>query len=149
MTNIAKPRYPHGFFADPTTGRPLKSGEPAVYWAACRNGTRDMILDRPVLYVDPNGMSWRVPEGFRCNGLSVPRVFWRFVQPYEPLSRDASVVHDWLCGLPWVSWDRGAWVFYHAMRANGVSFTSAVVRYAAVRWFGWFVRRRHMSNGRA
>lgn len=140
-------RYPFGFFADPKTGLPLEPGEPAVHWAACRNGTRDMILDRPVLYVDPKGQRWRVPEGFRCNGLSVPWLFWRVAQPYEPLSRDASVVHDWICTLPWVSWTKGSWVFYYAMRANGVPAWKAFIRYAAVNWVGRLFAWRHRSNG--
>lgn len=133
-------KYPHGFFADPQTGMPLPPGEPVVHWAACRNGTRDMVLDAPVLYVDPTGRRWRVPVGFRSNGLSVPRFFWRIVQPYEPLSREAAVVHDWLCSLPWVSWSRGAWVFYHAMRANGVPAVAARIRWFAVLCPGYLGR---------
>lgn len=146
MTNIATPRYPHGFFADPATGLPLKAGEPAVHWAACRNGTRDMILDRPVLYVDPQGGRWHVPAGFRCNGLSVPRFLWRLVHPYEPLTRDASVVHDWICTRPWISWARGARVFYQAMRANGVSSRSALIRYLAVLIVGGLFKWRHQRR---
>lgn len=129
-------RYPFGFFANPRTGLPLKPGEPAVHWAACRNGTRDMILDEPVLYVDPRGRRWRVPAGQRCNGLSVPRFLWRVVHPFEGLSRDASVVHDWMCTQPQIPWATSALVFYCAMRANGVGPVNAWIRWFAVRWPG-------------
>lgn len=126
----------HGYFADPATGLLTRAKIVVAWW--CVDGSRDMITDRPVLYVDPKGRRHYVPERFRTNGLSVPRVFWRLIQPFEPLAREASVVHDWLCAVNW-DWNDAAWVFYHAMRANGVNRVSAFLRWAAVRFVGcWF-----------
>ena len=129
--------HPHGYFADPDTGLPIFS--PAVRAEWCLVG-RDMILIDPVVYVDPLGRIHRVPSGERINGLSVPRLLWRICWPFEPLSRDASVVHDHLCavGHDWVD---AAWIFYEAMRCRGVGPVKAWVRWFAVRWIGcWFCK---------
>lgn len=131
-------KYPHGYFADPDTSFPIAG--PAIHATWCINGTRDMVLDQPVMYVDPRSRRHFVPDGFRVNGLSVPRPCWRLVMPYEGLSRDASVIHDWLCSEGH-DWSDAAWVFYHAMRCRGVKPFSAWVRWFAVRWVGvWFCR---------
>jgi hypothetical protein len=132
--------HPHGYFADPHSGIPLAG--PVVHAKWMVDGSRDMTLDEAVLFISPDRRRHYVPGGFRLNGLSAPRLLWRLVQPFEPLTREASVVHDWLCvrGEPW---GYGAWVFYHAMRANGVGPIRAWIRWAAVRWFGvWFCWRR-------
>lgn len=136
MVNSAE--YPHGYFADPDTGLPIAG--PAVHTEWLVNGTRDMVLDLPVLYVDPHGNRHRVPAGYRINGLSAPRLAWRICMPFEGLSRDASVIHDWLCDRKH-QWAAAAWVFYHAMRCRGVSPFRAWIRWFAVRWIGvWFCR---------
>jgi hypothetical protein len=101
-----------------------------------------MRLDLPVIFVDPRGRIHRVPVGERINGLSVPRLLWRVCWPYEPYTRDASVVHDWLCSIGH-DWDDAAWVFWCAMRSRGVGPIRAWVRWAAVRFVGkWCQRRR-------
>lgn len=137
-------RYPHGYFAEPETGLPTRAKVVNAAW--CVDGTRDMTLDRPVLYIDPKGRPHRVPVDFRTNGLSVPRIFWRLVSPFEPLAREASVVHDWLCDIGW-DWKDAAWVFYHAMRANRVGLFRAFIRWAAVRYVGIWFRRKHIKQG--
>lgn len=130
----------HGYFAEPESGLPTRAKIVHAGW--CVDGSRDMTLDKPVLFIDPKGRRFYVPAEFRTNGLSVPRVFWRLVQPYEALAREASVVHDWLCSDGW-DWNDAAWVFYHAMRANGVGFWRAFIRWAAVRFIGCWFQRRH------
>lgn len=133
-------QYPHGYFADSHTGKPLPG--PVVHAGWCVDGSRDMTLDEAVLFVSPDRRRHYVPGGFRVNGLSVPRILWRLVQPFEPLSREASVVHDWLCvrGEPW---GYAAWVFWAAMRANGVGPVKAWLRWAAVRYVGIWFQKKH------
>lgn len=131
-------KYPWGFFADPETGEPTSGEVVVAQW--CRDNSRDMVLTQPLLYIAPNGRSIRVTPPFRTNGLSAPRFFWRLVSPYEPLSREASVIHDYICWIGW-DWIEAAYVFYCAMRANGVGPVAAWLRWAAVRFVGkWFPR---------
>jgi len=131
--------HPFGFFADPDTEFPIAGI--AVHAGWCVDGTRDMILDLPVLYVDPRGRRHRAPEGFRTNGLTVLRVLWRLCWPFEPLSRDASVVHDWLC-YSGHDWNDAAWVFWCAMKCRGIGPFAAWIRWVPVRFVGkWFYRR--------
>ena len=132
--------HPHGYFADPETMLPTRGPVVTATW--CRDGSRDMILTKPVVSVDPKGREHRAPVGFRTNGLSAWRVCWRLVSPFEPLSREASVIHDWLCWIGW-DWNDAAWVFYHAMRANGIGPVRAWIRWAAVRFIGKRFQGRH------
>lgn len=139
----------HGYFADPRTGKPFANPmHPVVRADWCRDGTRDMVLARPVLYVAPDETRVHVPTGTRFNGLSSPRLFWRFCQPYEGVTREASVVHDYITGDEWISWGRGAWIFYHAMRAGGAGPVTAWLRWAAVAWVGVFFQG-WFRNGKA
>lgn len=134
--------YPHGYFADPDTGLPIYGPVVRAEW--CIVG-RDMILTDPVVYVDPRSRIHRVPAGERINGLSVPRFLWRICWPFEPLSRDASVVHDHLCEAGH-DWADAAWIFYHAMRCRGVGSVKAWIRWAAVRYVGGFFCRLHKKG---
>jgi len=129
-------RAEHGYFADPETGKPLGNLEPIVFCAWCRDGSRDMVLERPILYIDKEGRPWRVPAGSRSNGLSVwLRIIWGIVSPFEPLSRDAAFLHDHLCDIG-VPWGLGAELFYDAMRANRVPSGKAFRRWCAVYYIG-------------
>lgn len=134
-------QHPHGYFADPDTGLPVTGPVVHAEWMTL---DRDMVLDVPVVFVDPLLRIHRVPAGERINGLSVPRMFWRFCWPYEPLTRDASVVHDWLCSIGH-DWDDAAWVFWCAMRCRGVKPFQAWVRWAAVRFIGGCFQWRHRA----
>lgn len=138
MVNSAE--YPHGYFADPKTGYPMPGSIVHAKW--CVDGTRDMVLDESVLYISPDRRRHYVDAGFRLNGLSAPRILWRVVQPFEALTREASVVHDYLC-VRREPWNYAAWVFYHAMRANGVGPFKAFIRWAAVRFVGCWFQRFH------
>jgi hypothetical protein len=111
------PYEPHGFFADPETRRPLPRHVRVVQAEFCDDGTRDMILIRPILYIDPKGAPCYVPVGSRSNGLSVwVRLLWPLVWPWEPLTRNAAFIHDEQVRNG-VRWNLAAWRFYHAMIA--------------------------------
>lgn len=110
-----------------------------------------MITTRPVLYVDPKGMRHYVPVGFRTNGLSNPmRILWVLCDPYEPLTRDAAIVHDHLCVMR-ADWIAAAWVFFHAMMAmfehaekvSRWNTLRAWDRWVGVRYVGIWFRRRY------
>ena len=127
-----------GEFVCPDTGRDLGPGDLIVSTDWCNDGTRDMVTKNWVLfrisdtYGDPFCV---VPPGTRVNGLSSPRITWRIVWPYEPRTREASVLHDALC-VYGCNWAIGARLFWLAMRANGVGPIKAFDRWLAVRYFG-------------
>ena len=132
--------HSHGYFADPDTGKPLSG--PVVFAAWCCDGSIDMILTRPVLYIDPHGRWHTAPAGTRINGLSVPsRVLYPIVSNFEAVTRDGSVVHDAIVcqGMDWVY---AAWVFWHAMLAAYELATRGAPRTWRT-WLGrkWFTLR--------
>lgn len=154
---VSFPEYPHGYFAKPYTAEwdepvPLPPGTPILHGHFCSDGTRDFVLTERVVYVDQDGVKTVIEPPFRFNGLSNPiRSFWGICNPWEPLTREASSIHDWDC-VHRVAWKKAAKRFYHAMIAafiHGGQFgsrwkrvknsTRAWVRWAGVQYVGiWF-----------
>lgn len=135
MSHSTKNRQ-FGVFLNPHTREPIPPTDTIVNASWSRH-SRDGRLLEPVIFVDSVGAEWQVPTGAVFNGMSVPRFFWRLTPPYAAKSREASVVHDWLCTAPYPCSSRtAAAVFYDAMRANGIGWWTAWTRWAAVRAFG-------------
>ena len=128
-------KHPLGFFADPRTLRPLPVWLPIVQAEWLPNG-RDMRLLADVVFVDPKGRIWRADTGRVVNGLSSPRVFWRIQPPFVGKAREASVIHDVACEDQQMPSPYVHWVFWCAMRANGVGPVEAWCRWRMVSWFG-------------
>jgi hypothetical protein len=97
----------------------------------------DMVLMQPFEFVGPDGQRWPVPAGARVNGASIPRVFWSVIGgPFDGLYRNASVVHDYYCGVQSRSYKAVHKVFYDAMIASGVGPSTAWLMFEAVNRFG-------------
>lgn len=92
------------------------------------------------LFVDlGSGEPVRVPAGFRSDGASVPRFFWRYVfPPGDSRALRAAFVHDYLYRVPVPGWDRIAAdrIFLALLVADGMPIRAAVTAYTGVRLFG-------------
>lgn len=109
------------------------SGDPVVTIV----GPRDMILVEQYEYYDPEGRTWQVPNGYRSNGASIPKIFWSFTGgPWSGAYTNAAIVHDYFCEFIGPPSDEVHRMFYSAMRANGVPERKAWVMYQAVEVFG-------------
>jgi hypothetical protein len=107
------------------------------------NSRAEFKLVEDFAYIDPQGKRWDAPRGSKTDCASIPRVLWSLVGgPCEGNYLRASIIHDVYCerglnGLPnqepWQSVHR---MFYHAMRAGGVSKPYALLLYAAVYKYG-------------
>lgn len=76
-----------------------------------------------------------LPAGFRSDGMSVPRLFWRWIGPkVEGHTVSPSIIHDFLYTRPHVC-TRGEadrWLF-RALRCNGLGRAKCAAVYAGVR----------------
>jgi hypothetical protein len=87
-----------------------------------------------------------VPQGFKTDFASIPRVFWRVMLP-SGLGREAAVVHDWMywCG------DRDKLVadaiFFEGLTALNVLKWRRWAMYLAVALFGGVAWRKHRRAG--
>jgi uncharacterized caspase-like protein len=97
---------------------------------------RNMRLEKPVSYVDPNGQRWDVPAGTETDGASIPRVLWMSHPPFTGKYRPAAVIHDYYCRTKSRDWRSTHRTFYFAMLAAGVEDRTAKLMYAAVHHFG-------------
>jgi hypothetical protein len=97
---------------------------------------RNMQLEQPFSYIDPNGREWNVPAGTQTDGASVPQFFWVAFPPFTGQYRAAAVIHDHYCQTKERNWRETHEVFYNAMRAAGVGETTAKALYGAVYHFG-------------
>ena len=113
---------------------------------------RDMEVAKQFEYIDPKNVRWVVPEKSRVNGASIPKALWSTLGgPFSGRYRDASVIHDFHCGIRVRPAKQVHRVFYDAMLTSGVSKSKANIMYYAVLQFGpdWKqVSRRNICEGK-
>ncbi|HYJ58834.1 MAG TPA: DUF1353 domain-containing protein [Methyloceanibacter sp.] len=97
---------------------------------------RKVTLMEPFGYVDPSGLEWNVPEGYKTDGASVPAALWALYPPFTGTYRSAAVIHDYYCDNKERSWQDTHKAFYFAMRAANVAENTAKIMYSAVYLFG-------------
>jgi hypothetical protein len=103
----------------------------------CNGGRTVYRLLEPVEFcvgAEPSCLLIRVPEGYRFDGASVPRILWGV---FEPLGRHAkpACVHDWLYAGGVSRWMADA-IFREALSVVGEPFWKAWLAWLAVRLFG-------------
>jgi hypothetical protein len=80
-----------------------------------------------------------VPAGFKSDGASVPRFFWRIVfPPGDSKALRASIAHDFIYRNRPNGWTKNEAdkMFYYTLREDGVPCINAGIAYLGVRWFG-------------
>jgi hypothetical protein len=97
---------------------------------------RRVTLMEPFGYVDPVGLEWNVPDGYKTDGASVPAALWALYPPFTGNYRSAAVIHDYYCDNKERSWQDTHKAFYFAMRAAHVDERTAKIMYGAVYLFG-------------
>jgi hypothetical protein len=97
---------------------------------------RKVTLMEPYGFVDPAGLEWNVPDGYKTDGASVPSALWALYPPFTGNYRSAAVIHDYFCDTEQRSWQDTHKVFYFAMRAAHVDEKTAKIMYGAVYLFG-------------
>ena len=100
------------------------------------DGGRKVTLKEPYGFVDPAGLEWDVPDGYKTDGASVPAALWAFYPPFTGNYRSAAVIHDYYCDTKSRGWQDTHKVFYFAMRAAHVDEKTAKIMYGAVYLFG-------------
>jgi hypothetical protein len=112
-------------------------GEVETRWLHHDGADRDMELLSDFAFVDPKGVRWDAPKGWKINGASIPPQLWSVVgSPFVGDYRRASVVHDVHCALQERPHKQVHRMFYDAMICDGVSTLRAKYMYQAVRLFG-------------
>jgi hypothetical protein len=109
-------------------------GEVEAKWS---NDGRQMVLLKPLVYIDPAEGNWIAPKGATVDGASIPKFAWSIIGgPFEGKYRNASVIHDVACDEKRRPWELVHLTFYYAMRASDVNPVLAQIMYAAVYYFG-------------
>jgi hypothetical protein len=85
-----------------------------------------------------------VKTGFKTDGESIPAPFWIFTgNPFQPEGMAAAVVHDILYGSEMVAREIADLIFKTLLERYGTGSFSAMVRYRALRMFGWITWKTH------
>lgn len=92
-------------------------------------------LQRPLKWINRDGLVIEVPKGFVTDYASVPRLPLVF-SIFGNTAHAEAVLHDYLYSIKWDREDADK-MFYEAMLSQGVSKWKAYVMYLAVRSFGW------------
>jgi hypothetical protein len=80
-----------------------------------------------------------VPQGFKSDGASVPRFFWRLVFPKgDEKAIRAGFAHDWIYRNHPEGWTKAEadLMFYDLLLEDGVEKWRAWIAYQGVKWFG-------------
>lgn len=78
-----------------------------------------------------------VPEGFKTDLASIPRIFWSFVAPYNSRLIAPAIIHDWLYSeYSDITRKDADNVFYELLVKNGLSSIFSSLAYYCVRIFG-------------
>ncbi|MBR1951470.1 MAG: DUF1353 domain-containing protein [Lentisphaeria bacterium] len=96
------------------------------------------------LQVRWNGRRLRVPKGFRSDGASVPRIFWRLVFPSsDTKALRAAFCHDFIYRTHPAGWtkEEADQMFYDILVRDGVPRWRAWIAYQGVKWFGGWAWR--------
>ena len=88
-----------------------------------------------------------VPDNFKTDFASVPRIFWTIVPPATGRHVKAAVLHDWLYYTALVDKETADWLFYKAMLLAGVNIAKAHAMYLAVKYFGHKAWYSHREKG--
>ena len=103
--------------------------------ASFLSGKNEIFLTMPLHYYDNRSRElFIVPEGFICDGASIPRIAWSAVgHPFTYKVRESAVLHDFLYRNRVVKRKRADQIFYDALREQGMDNEAAQIFYLAVR----------------
>ena len=107
-------------------------------------GTKYFRVDGKFLYgSNKQGSIFQVPDGYKTDFASIPRIFWTVLGHPAGKHRDAAVVHDYLCTSKIVPRNISDAVFEEGMSELGVNVVRRKVYWAGVRtywllWGKWF-----------
>ena len=87
--------------------------------------------------LSPYGIQTTIPAGFRSDGMSVPRFFWRWIgPPVDWRTLGPSVAHDWLYQFRFLTRvEADAW-YRSRLVENGYPAIKAWAAWAGIRLFG-------------
>jgi hypothetical protein len=88
----------------------------------------------------------KIPQGFRTNFLSIPRIFWPIISPIDTHAK-AAVVHDYCYSVGYESKKRSDDIFREALDVLGVKKWKIFCMYWALRSFGWIAWWRCRIRG--
>lgn len=85
-----------------------------------------------------------IPQGFKTDAASVPRLFWWIISPYTE-ALYAAVVHDFQLSVDGKNAKRRKRIdqmFYYNLRDSGINLPRSYAAYLGVRiWSRWYVRK--------
>lgn len=85
--------------------------------------------------VKVNGCSFVIPEGFRTDLASIPRIFWAIFPPFGKYNR-AAIVHDYLYRIK-TERKFADKIFLSLMEQDDTNVLIRYLFYYTVRLFGW------------
>lgn len=122
------------------------------------------VTNSPITYalrrdwqISWNGLTYAIPAGFECDGMSIPQVLWSVAGlSHDGVQRAAALVHDWCYAhkgkIPGCDRTLSRAECDNVLRdmciAAGIPQVQAIAIHEAVDKFGWiFWQREHLAAG--
>lgn len=109
------------------------------------DGQGNVFTLREDLEISWDGKTITVPAGFRSDGASVPRFFWRVVfPPSDNRAMRAAFAHDYVYRIHPDGWTKALAdaMFYALLIRGGIPELRAWLAYLGVWLFGWLAWRK-------
>ena len=104
----------------------------------------DVIIMMTPIKFEHKGVVYVVPEGFRSDGMSINRIFWRMLSPkLDFKTLVPSVIHDWCYSTGVISRKEADELYYDLLVENGFGKIKSRLVYWGVRLGGG----SHYNNG--
>jgi len=97
-----------------------------------QDGSGKWRLYKDLIYHTEAGVRYIVPRGYTTDLASIPRLIWAFWPSYGRYT-SAACLHDYFCGVDWISRKAGDLIFLEAMKHSNVPKWKRRVIYWAVR----------------
>lgn len=99
-------------------------------------GRQIYVLTEPFIYQSEIIGHVEVPDKFKTDFASIPRIAWRYIDPEDPAILYPSVIHDYLYSTQGTSREVADQVLREAMALAGARIDQRAVVYRMVRMFG-------------
>lgn len=119
-----------------------KQGLPVEFLFNKKTKETSILITKDIPYIY-HGKRYIIPVGFKSDGASIPRWFWRLIgHPFDMRYLPQAIFHDYLYNRQILTRAESDRVLYEDTKAT-CSWLRRWAIYRALRWFGWIAWNNH------
>lgn len=109
------------------------------------DGVTYAVLEEEIVF-SLKGQLYTIPVGFKSDGASLPRFFWRLIgHPFDMAYLREAIIHDWLYKYQPCTREEADKFFCDILEDNGLGFRRRLI-YTGLRIGGWVAWNEHREK---